>query len=582
MYQTHTPTHTPTHTSSLIRNISALLGFGLAAAAGSAGSVVSVAAPQYRFLFGDGVGSTVYQANHDAQGIPKAMDLTRQPVSAELMDRINLALPERKDVRISGAAAMVADSESSTLKLLKDADVWVTFLHEGAGYRNAFGFYSYPIGSAPADRGAVDYRVVWPNASYSTSGGNSRGLKTGQQVHLGRFTAGTAIGFFLIADGFDGTKGVNERFPGWVWHSLQGLNMETDPALRAHVILLRDEINQQLVLGFEDINRQSSGCDQDFNDVLFSVQVSPYEAIATEKIAELIDPNDTDKDGVMNSEDDYPADPLRALRVSYPSDRNRAQLAFEDLWPQEGDYDMDDLVFAYTLTEVRDAAGFVKDIEGSFQFKARGSGYSHGFGINFPGLAADRLESGSRWVGEQASGALAPEGGQDSLTLILAEDSRAMTGANPNTRTCYTTKFNADRNCPEVAGPTIHFRITFKTAESREALGAAPYNPFIYIVGDRAREIHLPDHPPTGRANRQLFGRQQDGSSPATARWYKTKEGLPWAINLPEEWPQPLEKRPIHQCYPAFVPWVNTRGAEHSDWYRFPVSGCVFPDPPPK
>ena len=138
MYQTHTPTHTPTHTSSLIRNISALLGFGLAAAAGSAGSVVSVAAPQYRFLFGDGVGSTVYQANHDAQGIPKAMDLVRQPVSAELMDRINLALPERKDVRISGAAAMVADSESSTLKLLKDADVWVTFLHEGAGYRNAF------------------------------------------------------------------------------------------------------------------------------------------------------------------------------------------------------------------------------------------------------------------------------------------------------------------------------------------------------------------------------------------------------------------------------------------------------------
>ncbi|AUB80730.1 LruC domain-containing protein [Candidatus Thiodictyon syntrophicum] len=545
------------------------------AAAAPAGAV------QYRFLFGNG-GPAAFQANYDGQGIPKKMDLTQQPVRAELMDRINLTLPERKDVRVSGATALIADSESSTLNLLKDADIWVTFLHEGAGYRNAFGFYQYPAAGPPSDRDAVDYVVVWPNASYSTSGGNARGLKTGQQVFLGRFTAGTKIGFFLMADGFDGTNGVFERYPGWVWHSLQNLNMETDPLLRPHVIMLRDETNQQLILGFEDINRQSTGCDQDFNDVLFSIQANPYEAIATEKIGELVDPNDSDKDGVMNSDDDYPQDPLRALRVTYPSDKTRAQLAFEDLWPMEGDYDMNDLVFAYTLTEVRDAAGNIKDVEGNFQVKARGSAYSHGFGINFPKLLPADLESAALWVDGQPSVPLVSEPGQHGLTLVLLDDSKKIANSNPGSRTCYTVKFNADRNCPEVKGPTIHFRATFKNALTRETLGSAPYNPFIYITGDRLRETHLADHPPTDKYKGWLFGWGQEGSDPAIGRFYKTKGGLPWAINLPLEWQQPLEKRPVNACYPAFVSWVNSSGAEDADWYRHPVAGCVFPDPAPQ
>ena len=537
---------------------------------------------QYRFLFGDDVGAEVYKANHDNQGIPKQMDLTPQPVSADLMQRIAQTLPESKDVRVTGASALIADSDSSTLNLTKDADIWMTFLHEGAGYQNAIGYYAYPAKSPPQSRDDVDYTVVWPNASYSTSGGNTRGLRTGQQVYLGRFTAGTKVGFFLIANGWDFTKGVIERYPGWVWHSLQSLNMETNPLLRAHIILLRDETNEQSVLGVEDINREKSNCDQDFNDVMVSIQANPFEAISKEKIAELVDPADPDKDGVMNSDDDYPQDPLRASRVTYPSSTGRAQLAFEDMWPIEGDYDLDDLVLAYTLTEVRDAAGLIRDLEGSIQIKSRGSAYSQGFGLNFPNLVPEDLASGSLWVDEAASRPLTAEPGQRSLTLLLIEDSKKLADRNPGSRTCYAAKFNAERNCPEVKGPTVHFQVTFKDALTRDALGAAPYNPFIYIVGDRPRETHLPDHLPTDKHKTWLFGWQNEGSDPKIGRYFKTKAGLPWAINLPDEWQQPLEKNPVNNCYPAFVNWVNTAGAKDADWYKSPVAGCVFPYPAPK
>lgn len=554
----------------------------LGALVGALAAAAPAQAVQYRFFFGGGAGSAVFKANYDTTGIPKNMDLTQQPVSADLMERIALTVPERKDIRTTATNALIADSESSTLNLTKDADIWMTFLHEGAGYMNSIGYYAYPANSPPAKRDAVDYVVVWPNASYSTSGGNARGLKTGQQVHLGKFTAGTKIGFFLIANGFNGTTGVAEPYPGWVWHSLQSLNMETNPLLRAHMILLRDETNDQFVLGVEDINRENSGCDQDFNDVLISIQANPYDAISKAKIAELIDPADLDKDGVMNSDDDYPRDPLRALRVTYPSDKGRAQLAFEDMWPMEGDYDMNDLLLAYTITEVRDAVGKIRDVEGNFQIKARGSAYSHGFGINFPKLAPSVLQSASVWVDTQASAPLVSEAGQRTLTLVLTQDTKKLASHNPTSRTCYAVKFNAERNCPEVAGPTIHFQATFKDAKTRDELGAAPYNPFIFIAGDRLRETHLPDHPPTDKYKSWLFGWQIEGSNPAIGRYYKTKRGLPWAINVTTEWKQPLEKRPVNECYPAFVNWVNTSGAKDADWYKFPVAGCVFPDPPPK
>ncbi|WP_366929831.1 hypothetical protein [uncultured Thiodictyon sp.] len=35
----------------------------------------------------------------------------------------------------------------------------------------------------------------------------------------------------------------------------------------------------------------------------------------------------------------------------------------------------------------------------------------------------------------------------------------------------------------------------FKDALTRDTLGSGPYNPFIYMTGDRLRETHLADHP---------------------------------------------------------------------------------------
>ena len=535
----------------------------------------------YEFLFNAKPGKTfdqTYLLNHDSAGIPVDLDQNLVGVDAALMKRIADTLPEQKDIRTQ-SQNLIADDDSAVVQLIKPADVWLTFLHEGAAAKNVFGYFTYPEGQPPRSADAIDHIIILPNASYSTAGGSQLGMKTGHRIHLGQFPAATRIGFFVVANGWHSTLGVNsdtQRYP--VFYSLSTLNPEDTVELRKHMVLLKDSWGQRLVLGMEDLRR--SGGDHDFNDVMFAVESNPIDAIKTEEIIELnyVKGSDLDKDGIPDTLDDYPEDPLLTTRVTYPNDKGRAQLSFEDLWPLEGDYDLNDLILAYTLDEGRNAAGEIREIEGHFQVKARGSAYSHGFGINFPQLKPDAIESASVWIDNQPSAPLVSEPGQTSLTLILAEDTKQIAGKNATTRTCYTTKFNADRNCAADQGPTIHFKARFKQALTRQELGSAPYNPFIYIVGDRLRETHLPNHPPTVKHKTWLFGWSNEGSDPAAGRYYKTKDrGLPWAVNLPDEWQQPLEKQQVHLCYPAFVDWVNTSGAAALDWYKTPVAGCVFP-----
>ena len=571
--------HTGAHLSVLATAIATSIALGAATLPTTSEAVV--ANYDYEFLFSDKPGSTLnetYRLNHDSAGIPLALDPTLSPVDAALMARIASTLPEQKDIRTQ-SQNLIASDDAATVQLIKAADVWVTFLHEGAGNRNVFGYFTYPEGSPPQSAADIDHIIILPNASYYNSGGSGKGMRTGHRIHLGQFPGNTRIGFFVVANGFDSAKGV--RWDYNRFYSLSTMNPEATADLRKHMVLLKDSWGQRVVLGMEDLLRSATGCDHDFNDVMFAVESNPIDAIKTDRLVELnyLKGSDLDGDGVPDTMDDYPEDPTMSVRVTYPSSKSRAQLSFEDMWPQEGDYDMNDLVLAYSVDEGRDNAGNVREISGQVQIKARGAGYSHGFGINFPNLPAAALESGSVWIDSQPSRMLTSEPGQSKLTLILFTDSKSLASKNTNTRTCYTNKFNADKNCTEEPGPTIHFRARLKQSYAQAEVGSAPYNPFIYVT-DRGRgfEIHLPDQPPTALVKQSLFGSSDDGSVPALGRYYKTKgNALPWALNVPVTWPQPYEKLQVNTAYPSFVNWVQTSGAQATDWYKNPVPSAVFP-----
>ena len=158
----------------------------------------------------------------------------------------------------------------------------MTFVSEGAGYKNVLGFYTYdltnPLTTAPT---AEQITIVFPNISAQGSGGS---LVAGNKVKIGTFPAGTGVGWVLLANGWNNTQVTNGL---WRLFSCPSFNPEADPTLRNHNVLLNDPDNQRIILGFEDIRRDNSGCDNDFNDAVFYVTANPYSALRISNVADV-------------------------------------------------------------------------------------------------------------------------------------------------------------------------------------------------------------------------------------------------------------------------------------------------------
>ncbi|CAN1548593.1 Secretion system C-terminal sorting domain [Flavobacteriaceae bacterium] len=221
-----------------------------------------------------------FLGTYTSDGTPQYF-VTSDVVSQETLQLIANSLPEGYKVPVYNPQYITSGYETDLI-LDKDAEVWVTFVGEGAGYRNVLGFYTYDINNPPTVAPTADkITIIFPNVSAAGSGGS---LVVGNKVKIGSFSAGTAIGWVLLANAWNGTKVTSGL---WQLYSNPNFNPEAKASDRQHNVLLKDPANQLVILGFEDIRRDYSSCDQDFNDAIFYVTASPYDAIRTENIADV-------------------------------------------------------------------------------------------------------------------------------------------------------------------------------------------------------------------------------------------------------------------------------------------------------
>ena len=239
-----------------------------------------------------------YLGTYTSDGVPNYLD-GRDNVPAPLLDDIGASLPESRPVPTFNPQ-LISSGYDTDIIVNDSADVWVTFVDEGAGYRNVLGFYTYdlnsPYTSAPPQG---DVTIIFPNVSKQFSGG---GLITGDRVKIGTFPPNTGIGWVLIANGWSGSVGSGN----WILYSNPGFNPEPNVSDRYHNVLLNDTENNLIVLGFEDIRRDLPSCDQDFNDALFYVTANPIEAIQRDNFATITrsEESSSGNDGGLESNGD--------------------------------------------------------------------------------------------------------------------------------------------------------------------------------------------------------------------------------------------------------------------------------------
>lgn len=476
--------------------------------------------------------------------------ITNVPLDPAFLARVSQALPEGAPLTTSHPEYLI-DTNQLNIHITELADVSITFVHEDAGYKNSLGFITYNTNNPPTRTNQIrDHIVLLPNASLVGSGGS---LQSGNTIELGRYAAGKSISWFLVADGFNKNRNPKVDTTKPIYYSLSHLNPESPASKKQHAVQLFDIPTEKFVIGFEDINRQTGSSDNDFNDLIFYVTVTPVSAVDDMEHIPTIGVLDTDGDGIPDEQDDYPNDPDLAFNNYTYGENGWGTLAFEDLWPNMGDYDFNDMIMDYNYNQITNAENKVKKVEMRFKLRAVGANYNNGFAVQTPFDSANlhsftathpdlfEHELGSKAVMRMFMG---------SFDLI------------PKPAHFINTEIDKPFIQPE------EFSVSFKLQNAIPLIDveSAPYNPFIFVNRVRSAEIHLPGFAPTDRMDMTLFGTGDDASSPGN--WYKAKDSnLPWAVNIPVSWDYPVEHAQITKPYLKFKDWVESSGNSHSDWY---------------
>ena len=256
--------------------------------------------------------------------------LSNVPVSSEMLDIVSTALPESQRVDQN----FLNQSYTTDVYLSDDSRVAITFIDEGAGYRNALGYYTYSDSTFSGLRFSdidtdssgnitttelsslndVSVGMIFPNASKQGGGGL---LTTGDTYVLGSgefdytdestweisggdvFDEGTNLGFFLVANGWNdyGSTGTVDGWAGQqsaqqAYYSSDFLNSENsddaefdtrDYKARHVALTFSSQDRNTLILGFEDLNRLGNS-DDDFNDAVFLVRANPIDSLKETKV----------------------------------------------------------------------------------------------------------------------------------------------------------------------------------------------------------------------------------------------------------------------------------------------------------
>jgi LruC domain-containing protein len=241
-------------------------------------------------------------------------------------------------------------------------------------------------------------------------------------------------------------------------------------------------------------------------------------------------------------------------------------LAFEDLWPNKGDYDFNDLVIDYQFKILTNSGNKVEQVTGTFIIKAFGASYHNGFGFQLADAINEDLLTASGYSLTENIITLAANGLEDdqSRPTIIVFDNAYKQMQHPG----LSLGVNTDPAAPYVTPDTVRITILFPSdIYSFNDLVISNFNPFMFVNKVRGVEVHLPDYEPTDLINESLLGTEDDKSNPLTGTYFKTENGLRWTINIYQNFDYPIEKAPVNEAYLHFIEWATSAGTAYPNWF---------------
>lgn len=467
----------------------------------------------------------------DASGKPAYLYQPPITLDTRMMKVIDNTIPKGQKLDLSY-------SQLESIDISEEAHVRIFFVSNGSARKNVLAYYTY-MGSSPTqaeiNRTAA---VVFPNLS-------SEVLNPGDGVELKyydgtawheTFPAGSKIGFVMLIDAWQNgsitttTKAV---------YSQKNCNAYSIPsenivmANRPHMATFNAEGN--FILSFEDLpyyESPNSVYPGDFRDDIFVLTADPVTALPDVE------------DGIV--------DPDKPEGIEIKS---KGILAFEDLWPYKGDYDLNDIVLKYNSTAYMDLNMDIDGIVTDWTFCHNGGKYVNGFGMAFD-FPTSAVKSFKVEATNNVQVAGAEEAGENFQLMLFHDATTVPSG------TVFTVTLKLEKGAVDA-----FFGMKKATA---------PFNPFITVrTKDEAfttvprKEVHLTNYQPSPLAI--SFGNPygDDLTNPSLGLYYVAATGYPFAIDLAgiDDFAFPQEMQRISDAYPRFNTWVESDGKEDKDWY---------------
>ncbi|WP_277466838.1 LruC domain-containing protein [Parabacteroides sp. PF5-6] len=482
--------------------------------------------------------------------------LGKRELDSDFMTRLNNTFV-KKNVRKD--PVYVGNGKSMDIHIVKPTKVYQIFLYTSAAYYNAYAYYSYPTNNPPKSKEQIKNKIISFPFIRTKDENFPCAITPGDQVQLmywneetnefeEEFPAGVSIGFMNLANCY--SKG-NIEIKGRNSIEETQLPYTVDPIFYTNPVY-NDKLagvgkkdyqrtvaaydgEQMIALCFEDhlgYDVDGPGWAWSYNDAIFYIHIEERDAIDP-SLPGL--PDDTKG---PSEEDNY---------VNY-----YGTLAFEDLWPSQGDYDMNDMIVRYNSKVYRDASNRVTKIVDEIIPVHNGASYRNGFGYQFDNVAKEDIKSvtilSESGITSSFMQGVSLEPGQDKPTVVLFD------------------------NLSVALEQQAVFAVTteFKNGVD-ESHVVPPYNPFIVVRTDtgRSREVHLTNYAPTSLMNMDLLGTVNDLSAPEYGIYYVSNNNFPFAINLyrDDTFTGATESRRIDTEFPRFTNWVATFGEEDADWY---------------
>ena len=448
---------------------------------------------------------------------------------------------------------------SNDLLLNESAEIAVTFLMSNTCWNSSMGYYYYDASKAPASLDDVHPIMLFPNTQDGKwskdpkTASQYKGTERGTAVQLmyypriaegsmegatTKFPEGYRIGFVLA------TNAWGNRLPGrsselaYRAATSSGLSRNSSGPFNAPRTAVYRYTNSELGLNSIICSFEDFTTDENFSDVIFTVKSNPVDVV-------------TDIPKVEDKPGEEPRREVHLLKGIY---------AFEDLWPSQGDYDMNDVMVKLDYEKVMSEKGIYEE---SYLFKTFSNiaGLNNGLAFTLGGAAATAdlefsiLRPASKDTPEPVYEPYTATQ-RDGNVILLTDNVKDDMGAT--------------------------YKVTAKYTSAIAETQAATVKPFIYRTADKGiapgkrLEVHLPFETPTDAVDMQFFGTSDDKSDPSVGRYYVRANAYPFAfflagateIDLAKILDFENEGTHIDILYPAYSGWVTSNGSQNTDWYK--------------